>query len=73
MIELRMTDELLMDMLTPGVCTGIKCTTGLPPDLKLVSVELSSTGIITYMFDDGKEEIESVPIAFISTYEENKE
>ena len=64
MIILKMTSELLIDLFTPEQIGPIKCVAGLPEKITLISVSLDITGVITYKFDDGKDEVTTLFVKF---------
>jgi len=75
MIRFRITSEALTDVFSPSRNPnfGMKCIEGLPSpmDIILKSVELSPTGIIEFLFDDGKEELIDAPVTFQASYQES--
>ena len=64
MIEIKVTSEVIIDTFTPGILGPVELVEGLPPNVTLVDVSMDIAGTVTYVFDDGKDELTSPPIAF---------
>ncbi len=67
MLELKISTEMLTDIFTPGVFGVQECVEGLPKGVTLVDVSFDIiTETVTYLFDDGKPEINPMTVTYTS-------
>lgn len=66
MLRIRISNEALTDIFTPGVVNPNRCANGLPRNVTLMNVKYEK-GLIEMLFDDGNwDSIEDVPVKFES-------
>jgi hypothetical protein len=69
MIRIRITQEMMTDLFTPGVLDLHRCVDGLPPTVKgLIDVDMEISGTVIMIFDDGDDEnIVDIPLTLSNT------